>query len=484
MPPAAPTLAELPQPARGRLGWPWTEASTPLPPLMPDGRPWPRITIVTPLYNQERYIEETLRSVLLQRYPNLEYIVVDDGSTDAGSAVVRRYRPWLADSIVQPNQGQAVAINRGFAAANGEIRGFLNSDDTLCAGALARVAVEIDPERDRHVVMGRCRFTDAQGNSIGVEHPCRFTDHASVLALWEGHAIPQPSTFWTPHAWADAGPMREDNGRLWIDYGLFCRMSRHHRFQVIDQVLSTYRLHDSSQTQSSSEAERLEQAIVISRRHWGPKSRLLYWRMSLSLLRFRCNRQRTSKRWIRKSGESLRHGRNVAFALWGALGTLVAPEVAFYRVFYPALRDLAPERLRRRLLEFAHPEAESAQTLAYAAHEALWPDGWAGPVLRVALPPARSAIALRLRGAVEPEYLEGPQDLEVFVDSTLLGRVCRDTAGDFAVELALPSPVSGASTCEVRAAASFVPHRRFRNGDYRRLAWRCHGFEWREAAGA
>ena len=139
----SPALGDLPDPG-GRSGWPWTEAS---PDVDVDGAP--RVTVVTPSYDQGRYLEETLRSVLLQGYPGLEYIVLDGGSTDDSRSILERYDPFLAHWESHPDAGQSDALNRGFQRATGEIIGWVNSDDLLAPGAIATsvAALQASPIR-------------------------------------------------------------------------------------------------------------------------------------------------------------------------------------------------------------------------------------------------------------------------------------------------------------------------------------------------
>lgn len=119
---AIPNFSSLPPAPAGHSGWPW-QALDAASGGVPSPAAWPRITIVTPSYNQAAYVEQTLRSVLLQSYPNLEYLVMDGGSQDGSAAIIERYAPWLAGWVSEPDRGQSHAINKGFSNATGEIFG-------------------------------------------------------------------------------------------------------------------------------------------------------------------------------------------------------------------------------------------------------------------------------------------------------------------------------------------------------------------------
>lgn len=131
-------LAKLPAPPAGRCGWPWDVQMTP---FAADSAEWPMVTVVTPSFMQGEFLEETIRSVLLQNYPCLEYIVMDGGSRDKSTAVIEKYRPWLSYARIAGDRGQGHAINLGFSLASASgLRGWLNSDDFYLPSCLRRVA--------------------------------------------------------------------------------------------------------------------------------------------------------------------------------------------------------------------------------------------------------------------------------------------------------------------------------------------------------
>ncbi|MET0396571.1 MAG: glycosyltransferase family 2 protein [Longimicrobiaceae bacterium] len=216
-----PTLRDLPPPPPGRTGWPWTEGPPPAPPALPDGSAWPRITLVTPSFEQGGFIEETIRSVLLQGYPALEYLVFDGGSTDGTTEILRRYEPWLAGWTSGPDRGQTHAIAKGLDAATGELFNWINSDDHLAPGALEEVGRVWARERF-HLLAGRGLTLDAADR--GPVHdwrpraPRRPTDflrpHAVVLA--------QPATFLCTATLREIGGVREDLHYV-MDWELYLR---------------------------------------------------------------------------------------------------------------------------------------------------------------------------------------------------------------------------------------------------------------------
>src|SRR3990172_2247252 len=124
-----PTPTELPSPPPDKTGWPWMEETPAAPATLPDNRPWPKVSIITASYNQGRFIEKAIRSVLLQGYPNLEYIIVDGGSTDDSVEVIKKYEKYLGGWVSESDRGQSHALNKGIRMAKGEIIGYLNVDD-------------------------------------------------------------------------------------------------------------------------------------------------------------------------------------------------------------------------------------------------------------------------------------------------------------------------------------------------------------------
>ena len=247
----------------------------------------PTISIVVPSLNQGQYLGETLESLVAQDYPNLQVVIQDAGSVDNSVEVARDFErrlPGVFQLFIEKDQGQAHGINLGFQKTHGEIMSFLNADDTLFPGCLHSVARELDPARDRLVVMGRCLFTGEGAPYVGMEHPCEFIDHFHQLAIWRTgiNTIPQPSVFWHRSVWEKCGPLDETQRHV-LDYDLFCRFSRYYRFHKVDELWSTFRIHSASKTFSKSEREVLEMSIEVSRRNWGPWWKPLWWRCQGSL---------------------------------------------------------------------------------------------------------------------------------------------------------------------------------------------------------
>jgi len=175
-----PPPISLPPPPPGKTGWPW---DTPPAPPQPGDADLPTITLVTPSYNQGQFIEETIRSVLLQGYPHLEYIVMDGGSRDGTVEILKKYGPWLAHWQSEKDGGQTAAINGGFARATGELRGWQNSDDYFLPGALlaAGRAAQAQPEID--AFYGPVDYVDAAGG---------FLRHAAIREPSFAHNMPYP----------------------------------------------------------------------------------------------------------------------------------------------------------------------------------------------------------------------------------------------------------------------------------------------------
>ncbi len=204
----------------------------------------PLITVVTPSYNQAKFLESTIQSVLSQDYPSLEYIIVDGGSTDGSADIIRRYSDRLAWWVSEKDQGQTDAINKGFAHANGKILAWLNSDDTYEPGALKAAAIFLGDNPEIGLVYGAANFIDESGNCIG-KFPAAQTDYRR---LRRGYVhVPQQSAFFRASLWRQVGPL-DPSYYFAMDYDLWVRLARISSIRYVPDVWANFRLHTSGKT--------------------------------------------------------------------------------------------------------------------------------------------------------------------------------------------------------------------------------------------
>lgn len=223
----------------------------------------PRISIVTPSYQQAAFVEDTLQSVLGQGYPNLEYIVMDGGSTDGSADIIQRHEHALTHWVSERDGGQADAINKGFARATGEILAYLNSDDLYLPGALAHAAERLDVSRAQ-VLLGNCiQFVDG---GVGVYGSDIAAEHGRVDLGLRDYVI-QPSTFWTRKAWKQTGAF-DASLHFAFDWEWYLRASKQAEFLITPRHLSMYRLHASHKSGTGGSKRAAELGAVI-RKHRG-----------------------------------------------------------------------------------------------------------------------------------------------------------------------------------------------------------------------
>lgn len=248
-------LSKLVSSAQGKIGWPWNEESPALPVKMPNGKPWPKISIVTPSFNQGQFIEETIRSVLLQNYPNLEYIIIDGGSSDNSVEIIQKYKPWLTYWISEQDKGQSHAINKGLSMCTGDIIAWLNSDDLFKSGTLHCVAANLSIEQPCWLV-GGCEIEDYKRNALNIRYPPNCINKKTFLS-WIENWFAQPSTFWNKKLFDIVGDLDVDLSYV-MDVDLWWRMVAYEEPMIIKKVLSEYRIHDKTKTLSSLEESNSE----------------------------------------------------------------------------------------------------------------------------------------------------------------------------------------------------------------------------------
>jgi glycosyltransferase involved in cell wall biosynthesis len=210
----------------------------------------PLVSIVTPSFNQARYIEATVRSVLDQDYPSVEYIIVDGGSTDGAVDVISRYAGQLAWWVSEKDKGQTDALNKGFSQAKGEILAWINSDDTYQPGAVAAAVAYLVAHPETGMVYADTNFIDEQGRIIG-RFPAAQTDYRR---LRRGYVhIPQQAAFFRANLWRLVGPLDPDF-YFAMDYDLWVRLAKLAPLAYLrGQTWANFRLHSNAKTISADE---------------------------------------------------------------------------------------------------------------------------------------------------------------------------------------------------------------------------------------
>jgi glycosyltransferase involved in cell wall biosynthesis len=226
---------------------------------------FPRISIITPSYNQGQYIEETIRSVLLQGYPNLEYIIIDGGSTDCTVEIIKKYEPWITYWVSEPDKGQTHAINKGLAKATGEIIAYLNSDDYYLPNTFLKVAEYYNKFPNIDLFHGRCRYVNELGEKIG-EQCASIAYFEEIIDLWgvwwQKRQFVQPEVFWTKRITEKIGLFNEDLHYV-MDYEYWCRILQNNgRIGGIDAEFTCFRFTPEQKSkQSEKVADELLQVV-------------------------------------------------------------------------------------------------------------------------------------------------------------------------------------------------------------------------------
>jgi len=316
------SIVALPAAPLGKKGWPWIEETSQLPGRMPDGSSWPRISIVTPSYNQGQFIEETIRSVLLQGYPNLEYIIVDGGSIDGSVGIIKKYEPWLTYWVSENDRGQAHAINKGFARSTGEIMAWINSDDYYSPGVF-KILAKTFSQNDTQWIGGNIYVVQKNGVVKNRVRKNPMQIYEWLLA----NPIFQPGVFWRRSLWINSGGVDEDMDYS-FDYDLWMKFIQVQPFPMwLDHFLATFRIHESSKTGIAFSLFERENQIIYQRyrKNFSRRHRFQAWKY---------NKERQAEHYLSITDFSEPLHKKIC------LGVILAPWLVFKRYFYYKVKHI------------------------------------------------------------------------------------------------------------------------------------------------
>ena len=218
----------------------------------------PKVSVVTPSYNQADFLEETIQSVLDQDYPDIEYVIIDGNSTDGSQDIIRKYQSRLAYWVSEPDSGQSEAINKGFAHATGDILTWVCSDDTLLPGAVSKIVDLFQRHPEAGLIYGDARHIGPEDEDLGF---CLGKPY-SLRALVIDSLVPQPAGFFSREAWERCGPL-DVNNHYCMDRDLWLRMAA--QFPIIYEpvLLAGMRSHPTSKSVRDRTPMKLAQKAVL-----------------------------------------------------------------------------------------------------------------------------------------------------------------------------------------------------------------------------
>jgi glycosyltransferase involved in cell wall biosynthesis len=233
---------------------------------------YPKISIITPNYFGAQYLEETIQSVLGQNYPNLEYVIIDGGSTDGSIEIIKKYEHQLKYWISEPDQGMYHAIQKGFERSTGEIMSWINSDDMYHRNSFFTVAEIFGSFREVNWLLGASTAYDTLGRTISCGPSRQFTKYDIYARDFKW--IQQESTFWRRSLWEKAGASLNLNLKYAGDFDLWVRFFAHEKLYVTRALIGGFRWRTENQLSLDHMDEYLKEAdIILSSRRLTPQER-------------------------------------------------------------------------------------------------------------------------------------------------------------------------------------------------------------------
>ncbi len=220
----------------------------------------PLVSVVTPSYNQAQFLEEAILSVINQDYHNLEYIIIDGGSSDGSVDIIHKYADRLAYWVSEPDRGQAHAINKGFARAHGDIFSWLNSDDFLLPGAVSQIVQTRRRYPSAVGWVGGCYRVKPDGRILSIVVP-RGLNRDSLADWWYGGFFYQPSCFFSAQVWREIGSL-DESLHFALDVDLWLGLSAFGDFALVPEIISAAVIHEDAKTQAKRAAMHAETAAV------------------------------------------------------------------------------------------------------------------------------------------------------------------------------------------------------------------------------